>query len=73
MKKLVFCFDGTWNTADVPYPTNVTRIAQAVRRRDIHGIPQIVHYDDGVGTGDQEKLVGRAYNFLAGPFWVWAV
>lgn len=68
MKRIVFCFDGTWNTADMPYPTNVTRIAQSISRWDSDGHPQIIHYDDGVGTGDQEKLTGRIYNFFAGVF-----
>jgi uncharacterized protein (DUF2235 family) len=66
MKRLVFCFDGTWNTIDMPYPTNVTKIAQAVSRADYKDVVQVIHYDEGVGTGDKSNVLGRAYNFLAG-------
>ncbi len=31
-KRLVFCFDGTWNTIDAKNPTNVLLTAQSSRR-----------------------------------------
>lgn len=68
MKRIAFCFDGTWNTAEMAYPTNVTRIAQSISRTDQNGITQIIHYDDGVGTGDNKRWTGWAYNKLAGAF-----
>src|SRR5687767_10585176 len=68
MKRIAFCFDGTWNTAEMAYPTNVTRIAQAISREDRGGNTQAIHYDDGVGTGDSNRLTGRVYNKLAGVF-----
>lgn len=67
-KRIVFCFDGTWNTIDMPYPTNVTKIARAIRRVDRHGVVQIIHYDQGVGTGDRRNWFFRIYGFLAGVF-----
>jgi uncharacterized protein (DUF2235 family) len=50
----------------MPYPTNVTKIAQAIQHLDRHGVVQVIHYDEGVGTGDKSNVFGRIYNFLAG-------
>lgn len=66
MRRLVFCFDGTWNTIDMPYPTNVTKIAQAIRRIDRHGTAQLIHYDEGVGTGDDSNALVRLYRKYQG-------
>ena len=78
MKRLVVCCDGTWNTPEMESPTNVVRLARAVRQRDANGHAQIVYYDEGVGThGPIDRLVGgalgagldfnvrQAYRFLA--------
>lgn len=60
IKKLVFCFDGTSNTLDRPHPTNVAITAAAVRNSSRTG-PQIVYYDEGVGSGNwRDKLGGGA-------------
>lgn len=76
MKRIAFCFDGTWNEIDSTYPTNVTRIAQSISPRDAQGVSQVVHYDEGVGTSLTEKWSGgmlghglaqniiEAYHFL---------
>jgi uncharacterized protein (DUF2235 family) len=55
-KRLVLCCDGTWNKADQvsnghPCPTNVVKLAYRVAKRDAN-TPQIVFYDQGVGTGN---------------------
>lgn len=75
MRRLVFCFDGTWNKIDGNNPTNVARVAQSVSRYD-HDISQIIYYDEGVGTSATEKWTGgifghglidkivKAYHFL---------
>ena len=68
MKRLVFCFDGTWNTITMPYPTNVTKIAQSLERVDRHGTVQTIHYDEGVGTGDKSNIFIRISQRLAGAF-----
>jgi uncharacterized protein (DUF2235 family) len=58
IKKLVFCFDGTSNTLDRPQPTNVAITAAAVRNSSKTG-PQIVYYDEGVGSGNwKDKILG---------------
>lgn len=59
MKRLVFCFDGTWNRLEAPHPTNVVTTAQSVDPLDGHRA-QLIYYDDGVGTGFGQKLLGGA-------------
>jgi uncharacterized protein (DUF2235 family) len=62
MKRLVVCCDGTWQTLDNLYPTNVLKLAQAVQLEDPSGVPQVVYYDEGVGTGGWvDNLAGGAF------------
>lgn len=69
MKRIVICADGTWNVRDQldddtgkVRPTNVTKLARAVRARDSHGIDQVVFYLNGVGTGGlMDKFTGGAF------------
>jgi uncharacterized protein (DUF2235 family) len=49
-KRLVFCFDGTWNTIDAKNPTNVLLTAQSILPLTANAA-QLVYYDQGVGTG----------------------
>jgi uncharacterized protein (DUF2235 family) len=63
-KKLVICCDGTWNKADQvtkkgePCVTNVIKIAVRTAKED-GNVPQVIYYDQGVGTGDiLDKVVG---------------
>jgi len=66
MKRLILCCDGTWNSADqevndVPCPTNVVKIAYRIAKRD-GAIPQIIFYDQGVGTGNLvDRVSGGAF------------
>ncbi|KAI9802077.1 MAG: hypothetical protein M1833_001998 [Piccolia ochrophora] len=92
-KSLIICCDGTWQNSDNGYvketlfdtghlqiPSNVTRIARAIKaERDADQHQQIVYYQAGVGTGNSvwDKVVGggtgmglsencrEAYAFLA--------
>ncbi|WP_048708971.1 DUF2235 domain-containing protein [Microvirga massiliensis] len=51
MKRLVVCFDGTWNSADSEEAeTNVTRLARAIHATQHRGDPQLVLYLRGVGS-----------------------
>jgi uncharacterized protein (DUF2235 family) len=77
-KRLVFCFDGTWNRLSADVPTNVAFVAQMVRPVARDGTPQIVYYDEGIGantwfgrriyegaTGKgMERKLREAYRFL---------
>lgn len=58
-KKLVFCFDGTSNTLEIENPTNVAITAAAVKNTSRTG-PQIVYYDEGVGSTRQDNVLGGA-------------
>jgi uncharacterized protein (DUF2235 family) len=49
-KRLVFCFDGTWNRLSADVPTNVATLAQMVRPVARIGKHQIVYYDEGIGA-----------------------
>jgi uncharacterized protein (DUF2235 family) len=61
MKRIVFCFDGTWNALNADTPTNVVLTAASIERQARDGIVQIMHYDEGVGTGRLERLSGGVF------------
>lgn len=58
MKRLVFCFDGTRNRLNADTPTNVVLTAASILRHTPDGITQIIHYDEGVGTGFLDYHIG---------------
>ena len=61
MKRLVFCFDGTWNRLAADCPTNVVLVAEMTKPIASNGIPQIVYYDEGIGTARDERFRGGAF------------
>jgi len=69
MKRIVICADGTWNERDQinketgrRRPTNVTKVARAVRPRARNGVDQVVFYHDGIGTrGPLDRVTGGAF------------
>lgn len=61
MKRLVFCFDGTWNKIDAPHPTNVVIVAESVLPYTPNKISQLIYYDEGVGTARLEKYLGGIF------------
>lgn len=77
-KRLVFCFDGTWNQLSADRPTNVVQLAQMVQPVARDGTPQIVYYDEGIGTNMNRvlqlrdgafgrgmlRIIREAYRFL---------
>ncbi|MBC7183543.1 MAG: DUF2235 domain-containing protein, partial [Marinobacter sp.] len=54
VKRLVICADGTWNRPEEDLqkdvPTNVLRMARAIRPFAADGPPQHVFYDWGIGS-----------------------
>ena len=54
MKRLVVCCDGTWQSQDNEFATNVLKIAKTVntkaRDKNDNEITQILYYDQGIGT-----------------------
>jgi UMF1 family MFS transporter len=61
MKRLVCFFDGTWDTPDAAYVTNVVKLQRATRKVDAAGVEQRVHYELGIATEYTGQL-----SFLAG-------
>ena len=49
-KRIVICADGTWNDPEDEHPTNVLRMARAVKPVASDGVKQVVFYDWGVGS-----------------------
>ncbi|MEW6437783.1 MAG: DUF2235 domain-containing protein [Pseudomonadota bacterium] len=64
-KRIVFCFDGTWDQLGNPwvYPTNVVLTAQSIEPRGADDTSQIIHYDQGVGTAFATRYVGGVFGF----------
>jgi uncharacterized protein (DUF2235 family) len=65
-KRLVVCCDGTWNRPDqtshgIAAPTNVSKVALGVARRDNAGTAQLLYYQAGVGTRRFERIRGGAF------------
>jgi uncharacterized protein (DUF2235 family) len=65
MKRIVICFDGTWNKpadeslpADRQVETNVRRFYESVRPQSADGVKQVKWYDEGVGTKWYDQVIG---------------
>lgn len=67
MRRLIVCADGTWNRPDekddgTDAPTNVVKLARAIRPVDPNGVTQITYYHPGVGThNESDKVFGGAF------------
>ena len=67
MKRIVLCFDGTWNKpADENLPavqqveTNVRRFYESLKDTGTDGARQLKWYDEGVGTHWYDQFIGGA-------------
>lgn len=57
-RRLIICCDGTWNWPESKRETNVVRMVRALLPQH-NGVAQIIHYHEGVGTGNfLDRLVG---------------
>jgi len=61
MKRLVFCFDGSWNRLDTPNPTNVLLTAESVLPQSDDNVVQSTFYDEGVGSEEGEAIAGGVF------------
>lgn len=68
MKRIVLCFDGTWNKpADENLPpnqqveTNVRRFYESVMPVGPDGIKQVAWYDEGIGTNWYDRFAGGTF------------
>ena len=89
MKRLIVCCDGTWldstsglMSGELPIPSNVTRVSQAIKPISRDGVSQIVYYQAGIGSqgGFLHRVIGGAtaeglsenirggYSFLANNY-----
>lgn len=73
MKRIVILCDGTWNRADSETPTNVVRLAQAMRPEDDKGVAQIPIYVQGVGTGEGITSWSRSLDKILGGALGWGL
>jgi len=82
MKRIAIFIDGTWNRPDAEHPTNVVRLAQAVRPYGDPqvdegdpplGMPQIVLYSPGVGSGRGNNWAARRLDRLLGGALGWGL
>lgn len=73
MKRIAIFCDGTWNRAEAEHPTNVVRLAQAVRLTAQDGVSQQVFYVMGVGSGRGSSLAARMLDRFAGGALGWGL
>lgn len=84
-KKLIVCLDGTWQTPETEdgksHASNVLKFMRALKTTGDDGVPQVVYYHRGVGSGDAlDKFLGgglgwglsrnvlEAYRWIANNF-----
>ena len=67
MRRIVLCFDGTWNkpadenlAAAEQVETNVCRFYRSVKQAASDGTQQLKWYDEGVGTKWYDRFIGAA-------------
>jgi uncharacterized protein (DUF2235 family) len=67
MRRIVLCFDGTWNkpadenlAANEQVETNVCRFYKSVKGAGSDGLQQLKWYDEGVGTKWYDRFIGGA-------------
>lgn len=73
MKRIAIFCDGTWNRDDAPFPTNVVRMAQAVKLTAEDGRKQQVIYQRGVGSGQGSNRVSRFVDKVGGGMLGWGL
>jgi uncharacterized protein (DUF2235 family) len=73
MKRIAIFCDGTWNRHDAVNPTNVVRLAQAVKHTADDGCKQQVFYVLGVGAGRGSNAVARTLDRFAGGAMGWGL
>ena len=62
VKRLVVFADGTWKSERDVDRSNVWKLSQAVDPSPPSGVPQLLEYDDGVGTGSfLDRILGGAF------------
>lgn len=73
MKRIVIFIDGTRNDANAKEPTNVVRLAQCIRHYCDEGMPQVVLYSAGVGSGQGNTWIARQMDKVFGGALGWGL
>lgn len=73
MKRIAIFCDGTWNRDDALHPTNVVRMAQAVKLSADDGRKQHVIYQRGVGSGQESNGFSRWLDKMGGGVFGWGL
>jgi len=73
MKRIAIFIDGTWNRPDAEHPTNVVRMARCVHHKTDSGMPQVVLYTAGVGSGSGNNWLGRKMDRVFGGIFGWGL
>ncbi len=70
MKRIAIFCDGTWNSADAPFPTSIRRFYLSLPTAGPDGTAQVKHYIPGVGTAVASRFPGDAWlnKYLGGAF-----
>lgn len=72
-KRIVILCDGTWNRSDAPNPTNVVRLARAIRPVAADGTVQVPIYLAGVGAGRGVTWLSRQSDRILGGAFGWGL
>ncbi|WOO42038.1 DUF2235 domain-containing protein [Rubellicoccus peritrichatus] len=84
MKRLIVCYDGTWNNPDqedngIAAPTNVVKLYNALSDSDDQGVEQLKFYHPGVGGEDSGIIdavlggaigMGVSRHICSGYYWL---
>ena len=73
MKRIVILCDGTWNRSEAPNPTNVVRLARALRPVADDGVVQLPIYLAGVGNGQGVTWLSRLSDRVLGGAFGWGL
>lgn len=78
-KRLILCFDGTWNMPDEERPedeqveTNVRRLYESILPSSPDGWQQVPFYIPGVGTKWYERIQGGLFATVCRKIFCWVM
>ena len=73
MKRIAIFIDGTWNTSDAEFQTNVVMLSRCVLATDRDGQTQQVIYSSGVGSGRGNTWIARRLDRTFGGALGWGL
>jgi uncharacterized protein (DUF2235 family) len=73
MKRIAIFCDGTWNSSDAEFQTNVVKLSLAVAHHDENGVSQQLLYMPGVGSGRGATGLARHIDRWGGGLFGWGM